>query len=46
MVDYHPWEGNYTGTVVRNNTIMGGFASNTPHGNASKGTNDEDAVIK
>ena len=29
MVDFLPWKGNYTGTVVQNNIIMGGFAENS-----------------
>ena len=27
MVDYAPWKGNYTNTIVRNNMIYGGFAT-------------------
>src|ERR1700678_2283820 len=45
MVDYGPWKGNYTGTVVYNNTIFGGFA-NEDLNNGSKGVNGGDAVIK
>ncbi|KAJ7506583.1 hypothetical protein B0H11DRAFT_1850080 [Mycena galericulata] len=44
MVDYLPWKGNYTNTVVHNNTILGGFA--TSPDKSSKGTNGDDAVIK
>lgn len=44
MVDYLPWYGNYAGTVVHNNTMIGGFA--TGEGNATKGTNVDDAIMK
>ena len=27
MVDYDPWSGDFTGTVVRDNLILGGFAT-------------------
>ncbi|EIN10985.1 hypothetical protein PUNSTDRAFT_100908 [Punctularia strigosozonata HHB-11173 SS5] len=47
MVDFDPWSGDYTGTVVRNNTIMGGFATDTSDEDSeTKGTNDEDVIIK
>ena len=46
MVDYVPWNGNYTGTVVRNNSIYGGFATDTPEPGEVKGVNGEDALIK
>jgi len=45
LVDYDPWKGNYTGTIVRNNTILGGFATDEPD-NDPKGVNFEHAVIK
>ena len=45
MVDYGTWKGNYTGTVVYNNTTFGGFA-NEDLNNGSKGVNGGDAVIK
>ena len=45
MVDYEPWLGDYTGTSVHNNTILGGFA-NEDFNNGSKGVNAEDAIIK
>ena len=45
MVDYEPWLGNYTGTTVYNNTILGGFANEDPD-NSSKGVNAEHAIIK
>lgn len=46
MVDYDPWSGNYTGTVVQNNIIYGGFASDPAVAGDTKGDNDEDAIIK
>ncbi|KAI0080875.1 hypothetical protein K474DRAFT_1682362 [Panus rudis PR-1116 ss-1] len=46
LVDYDPFNGDYTGTVVRNNMIMGGFADDKPEGSDQKGVNDEDAIIK
>lgn len=47
MVDYEPWMGNYTNTLVRDNIIYGGFASDTQDENKdSKGQNNEDAIIK
>jgi parallel beta-helix repeat protein len=46
MVDYEPWKGNYTNTIVRNNTIMGGFATSQPDGNETEGTNADDVIIK
>ncbi|KAL1939961.1 hypothetical protein VTO73DRAFT_9296 [Trametes versicolor] len=46
MVDYDPWNGNYTNTVVRDNTIRGGFATETAEGTETKGVNAEDAIIK
>ena len=39
--------GNYTGTVVRDNFIYGGFASDVQDAsNETKGSNKEDAIIK
>ncbi|GJE84859.1 right-handed parallel beta-helix repeat-containing protein [Phanerochaete sordida] len=46
MVDYLPWKGNYTNTIVRNNLILGGFATEVPEGDETKGTNDDDVIIK
>ncbi|KAJ7181632.1 hypothetical protein C8R43DRAFT_969719 [Mycena crocata] len=46
MVDYLPWKGNYTNTVVYNNTILGGYATNADADEDNKGTNVDDAVIK
>ena len=39
--------GNYTGTVVRDNVIYGGFASDIQDASSkTKGQNKEDAIIK
>jgi hypothetical protein len=39
--------GNFTGTVVRDNVIYGGFASGNPDNSTdTKGDNKEDAIIK
>ena len=46
MVDYEPWSGNYTNTIVRNNMIYGGFANEPAAGGETKGVNDNDAIIK
>lgn len=46
MVDYDPYSGDYTGTVVINNTIAGGFSTETPQPGQTKGVNSQDAIIK
>ncbi|TFK94255.1 hypothetical protein K466DRAFT_510078 [Polyporus arcularius HHB13444] len=46
MVDYDPWNGNYTNTIVRNNIIEGGFATDVEEAGDTKGTNEEDVIIK
>lgn len=46
MVDYDPWSGNYLNTIVRDNFIFGGFATDTAVAGETKGENDEDAIIK
>ncbi|KAG5654234.1 hypothetical protein H0H81_005921 [Sphagnurus paluster] len=46
MVDYEPFDGNFAGTVVTNNTILGGFATGPQDAGDTKGTNLEDAIIK
>ena len=45
MVDYDPWSGDFTGTVVYNNTILGGFATGVSKA-TSKGLNTHDSIIK
>lgn len=46
MVDVVPWGGNYTGTVVRNNTIIGGFATDSRSASQNDGQNVDDVIIK
>ncbi|KAI1796114.1 hypothetical protein LXA43DRAFT_653957 [Ganoderma leucocontextum] len=46
MVDYDPWNGNYTNTMVRNNMIYGGFATGPAVAGETKGENDDDVIIK
>ena len=41
-----PWGGNYTGTVVWNNTIVGGFATDSKSATQNDGQNVDDAIIK
>ncbi|KAF9057830.1 hypothetical protein BJ165DRAFT_1411935 [Panaeolus papilionaceus] len=45
MVDYDPWGGDYTGTIVRDNLILGGFATDEPDKD-QKGNNFKNAIIK
>jgi len=47
MVDYDPWSGDFTGTIIRDNLILGGFATDAiDNDNNSKGNNFENAIIK
>ncbi|KAF8659128.1 hypothetical protein AX16_001898 [Volvariella volvacea WC 439] len=46
LVDYDPFSGDYTGTVVRDNVIMGGFADEAPEAHQTMGEQSEDAIIK
>ncbi|KAF8514858.1 hypothetical protein BU17DRAFT_68219 [Hysterangium stoloniferum] len=47
LVDYNPWKGDYDGTVVRNNSIVGGFATDSPtDAGDNRGSNNESAIIK
>jgi hypothetical protein len=47
MVDYAPFNGDYTGTVVQNNLILGGFATIPPSKpRQSKAVNNYHAMIK
>ncbi|KAG1877548.1 hypothetical protein F4604DRAFT_1924194 [Suillus subluteus] len=46
MVDVTPYNGDYKGVVVKNNTIMGGFATSSDTGSATDGTNNQDVIIK
>jgi hypothetical protein len=46
MVDVTPWGGNYSGTVVRNNTIFGGFATDSKSASQKDGENVDDVIVK
>lgn len=46
LVDYDPFGGNYTDVVVRDNIILGGFATDLEDANQTKGENDEDVITK
>ncbi|KAF8550377.1 hypothetical protein OG21DRAFT_1468783 [Imleria badia] len=46
MVDVEPFRGNYDGVIVTNNSIAGGFASQTAEGSETKGTSNYDVIIK
>ncbi|KAJ6460741.1 hypothetical protein C8R47DRAFT_993842 [Mycena vitilis] len=46
MVDYLPWLGNFSDTVVYNNTILGGFATSPDVDGDEFGTNSYDAFVK
>ena len=46
MVDVTPWGGNYTGTIVHNNTIIGGFATDSDSAHQTDGANVDDVIIK
>jgi hypothetical protein len=46
MVDVTPWGGDYTGTIVRNNTIIGGLATDSRSAVQSDGDNVDDVIIK
>ncbi|EJD01389.1 uncharacterized protein FOMMEDRAFT_126269 [Fomitiporia mediterranea MF3/22] len=46
LVDYLPWSGNFTDVVVRNNSIFGGFATDSESASSTKGDDQFDAIIK
>lgn len=46
MVDFNPFDGDYTGTIVRDNIIRGGFATTPESPGQTLGDNNETAVIK
>ncbi|KAH9077063.1 hypothetical protein EDB83DRAFT_2348001 [Lactarius deliciosus] len=46
MVDVTPWGGDYSGTIVRNNTIIGGFATDSDSATKSDGDSVDDVIIK
>ncbi|KAG2024028.1 hypothetical protein CC2G_001626 [Coprinopsis cinerea AmutBmut pab1-1] len=46
IVDYNPFDGDYRGTVVRRNNIIGGFANDGQEPGDTHGFNNETAIIK
>ncbi|RXW15112.1 hypothetical protein EST38_g10745 [Candolleomyces aberdarensis] len=46
LVDYNPFSGDYTNTIVRNNAILGGFANDGQTASDTRGSNYESAIIK
>lgn len=46
MVDVTPWGGDYSGTVVQNNLIIGGLADPTNGIEADTGTNEDGVILK
>jgi hypothetical protein len=46
LVDVVPWGGNYTGTVVQNNTVFGGFATDSNSATQNNGQNADHAIVK
>lgn len=46
MVDFQPYNGDYTGTIITNNTIAGGFTTEAAQAGETKGADASDAVIK
>jgi len=46
LVDVTPWGGNYSGTIVHNNTIIGGFATDSKSAHQTDGDNVDDVIIK
>jgi hypothetical protein len=46
MVDVEPWGGNYAGTVVQDNTIVGGLATDSDSATQKDGQNVDDVIIK
>ncbi|KAF9236243.1 pectin lyase fold/virulence factor [Melanogaster broomeanus] len=46
LVDIIPFGGDYDGVIVTNNIIAGGFASQTAQGSQTKGSHDNDVIIK
>lgn len=46
LVDYDPWNGNYSGTVVYDNTVIGGFATDSDSSHQTDGVNVDNVIIK
>ena len=46
MVDYDPFLGNYSGVIIRDNTIYGGFATTQERLRETKGENNRTVITK
>ena len=46
MVDVMPWDGDYSGTVVQNNTIIGGVATDSKSATQSGEAIENDVIVK
>jgi hypothetical protein len=46
MVDVKPWGGDYTGTVVQDNTIMGGSTADSTSASQNTSDNADGVIIK
>jgi len=46
LVDVVPWGGDYSGTVVQNNTVLGGFATDSKSATQNNGENVDDVIVK
>jgi parallel beta-helix repeat protein len=46
LVDVVPWGGDYSGTIVQNNTVFGGFATDSKSATQNDGTNVDDVIVK
>ena len=46
MVDVVPWGGDYSGTIVQNNTVFGGFATDSKSATQNDGENVNNVIIK
>jgi len=46
LVDVTPWGGDYSGTIVQDNTVLGGFATDSKSTTQNDGENVDDVIIK
>jgi hypothetical protein len=46
LVDVVPWGGDYSGTIVQNNTVFGGFATDSKSATQNNGENVDDVIVK
>lgn len=45
-IDFHAFDGDYEWVVITNNTVVGGFISESVEGSVTEGTSSYDAIIK